>query len=71
MTQSQTLGEEVLLQTPVVPVLLRLPMDLHVGVTGLDFIEHSVERKDTFEKKSRKMETSCWFAPKANTHRES
>lgn len=39
-TEGQTLGEELLLQPPVGPVLLRLPVDLHVGVTGLDFIEH-------------------------------
>ncbi|TNN53251.1 hypothetical protein EYF80_036542 [Liparis tanakae] len=48
---SQTLGEELLLQLPLGPILLRLAVDLHVSVTGLDFVEHPGVRKDWFEKK--------------------
>lgn len=41
MTEGQTLGEELVLQLPISPILLRLAVDLHVSVTGFDFIEHS------------------------------
>lgn len=49
-TEGQTLGEELVLQPPVGPVLLRLAMDLHVSVTGLDFVEHSGVNKEQFKR---------------------
>lgn len=52
-TERQALGEELVLQPPVGPVLLRLAMDLHVSITGLDFIEHSAAREKGEREKDR------------------
>lgn len=56
--EGQTLREELVLQPPIAPVLLRLAVDLHVSVPGFDLVEHSGVRKDTGMK--WKIQTICW-----------
>lgn len=72
-TEGQTLGEELVLQPPVGPVLLRLAMDLHVSVTGLDFVEHSGANKEGRERRNLKecltMKTICLFALMPNAEK--
>lgn len=48
--EGQTLGEDLVLKSPVGPVLLRLAVDLHVSVTGFDFIKHPAARKESQKK---------------------
>lgn len=50
---AQAVGEQLVLQPPVGPVVLRLSMDLHVGITGFDFVEHPGGRM-SLEKKKHK-----------------
>lgn len=51
---AQALGEQLVLQPPVGPVVLRLAVDLHVGVAGLDFVEHPGIRRGLNRKKGQR-----------------
>lgn len=51
---SQAVGEQLVLQSPVSPVVLWLPVDLHVSVTGFDFVEHPGGRTRLERNKNKK-----------------
>ena len=69
MTEGQALSEELVLQPPVGPILLRLAMDLHVSIAGLDFIEHSGAKRKT-EMKGRSENRNHLLARPQGKHRK-
>lgn len=50
---AQAVGEQLVLQPPVSPVVLWLPVDLHVCITGFDFVEHPEGRTRLNRKKNQ------------------